>query len=67
MKFAEWVAYLMYDYDVWVLKYTDQRNKDNWKDTGELWKFWWKISANGWRYEIEKRIASDELSANTEV
>lgn len=42
-KFAEWVAYTYVRlHDVWVHKYADQRNKDNWKDTGELWKFWWE-------------------------
>ena len=50
-KFAEWVAerYVRL-HEVWVHKYSDQRNKDNWKDTGELWKLWWEnIAANGSR------------------
>jgi hypothetical protein len=39
--FAEWVAYNYVRLsDCWVSKYADQRNQDNWKDTGELWKFW---------------------------
>jgi uncharacterized protein YacL (UPF0231 family) len=42
-KFSEWVAYnYVRLHEVWVHKYADQRNKDNWKDTGELWKLWWE-------------------------
>lgn len=42
-KFSEWVAYNYVRLnEVWVHKYADQRNKDNWKDTGELWALWWE-------------------------
>ena len=42
-KFAEWVAYTYVRLnEVWVHKYADQSNKDNWKDTGELWALWWE-------------------------
>lgn len=41
--FAEWLGenYVKL-HAVWVHKRVDQRNKDNWKDTGELWAWWWE-------------------------
>lgn len=41
--FAEWcgLTYVRLN-GCWVHRYADQRNKDNWKDTGELWKLWWE-------------------------
>ena len=41
--FAEWcgLTYVRLN-DCWVHRYADQRNRDNWKDTGELWKLWWE-------------------------
>ena len=41
--FAEWCGktYVRLN-ECWVHRYADQRNKDNWKDTGELWKLWWE-------------------------
>jgi hypothetical protein len=42
-KFSEWVAYnYVRLHEVWVHKHADQRNKDNWKNTGELWALWWE-------------------------
>jgi hypothetical protein len=41
LQFAEWIG-LNYVrlHECWVHRYADQRNKDNWKDTGELFGYW---------------------------
>lgn len=41
--FAEWTGqHYIRLHECWVHRFADQRNKDNWKDTGELWKLWWE-------------------------
>lgn len=41
LQFAEWIAFhYVRLHECWVSKYADQRNKDNWKDTGELFGHW---------------------------
>jgi hypothetical protein len=42
-KFSEWIGtnYVRL-HECWVHRYSDQRNKDNYKNTGELWKLWWE-------------------------
>lgn len=41
--FAEWAGqHYIRLHECWVHRFADQRNKDNWKDTGELWKLWWE-------------------------
>jgi hypothetical protein len=40
-QFSEWIAYnYIRLHACWIHKYDDQRNKDNFKETGELFKFW---------------------------
>ena len=42
-KFSEWIGqHYIRLHECWVHRFSDQRNKDNWKDTGELWKLWWE-------------------------
>ena len=45
--FAEWTGkhYIRLN-ECWVHRYADQRNRDNWKDTGELWALWWEKYRN---------------------
>lgn len=42
-RFAEWcgLTYTRLN-GCWVHRHADQRNKDNFKDTGELWRLWWE-------------------------
>ena len=41
LQFAEWIGlHYVRLHECWVSKYVDQRNKDNWKDTGELFGHW---------------------------
>jgi len=41
LQFAEWIGtnYVRL-HGCWVHRYADQTNKDNWKDTGELFEYW---------------------------
>ena len=42
-RFAEWLGehYVKLN-GCWVGRYSDQRNKDDWHETGELWSIWWE-------------------------
>lgn len=43
LQFAEWIGeHYIKLHGCWVHRYVDQTNKDNWKDTGELFGVWQK-------------------------
>ena len=45
-KFAEWIAerynYIGSEWCCWCAKQYDVKDTERYKDTGELWKYWWE-------------------------
>jgi hypothetical protein len=45
-KFAEWIAerynYIGGEWCCWCAKQYDIKDTERYKDTGELWKYWWE-------------------------